>query len=217
MSTPILKPLLKPLLILLGTTSMIFFGGVIALTLPTSGLEGKNTPDNLTTAADAPSPSSSPLVVETLFTPQSMSSETEAVAASTATISAEQAMMVATQYLPNASLQAPVELVNYNGSVAYEVSLTSGVVYVDAASAELLNPPPSAINTTEDYKTNQHHDEEDYEDKHNEDKHREDKHHNRKKHQDRDEASTRLIVADYRHHQKSDRDSKHHDEEAYDD
>ena len=147
MSTPVLKPLLKPLLILLGTASMIFFGGIIALSLPESGLNAKDTAENLinrvngldgVNSPDSPSNTDQPANLAT--------SQTNIVPASTATtITAQQAMAVASQYLPNDNLQAPIELVNYNGSAAYEVPLSSGPVYVDAWSAQLQNPPATPV------------------------------------------------------------------------
>ncbi len=203
MSTPVLKPLLKPLLIILGSASMIFFGGVIAQTLPGSSLGDKdatksvtNSSDNLASLAASPS---------------------NTISASSI-ISAQQAMTAANQYLPNESLQAPIELVNYNGAAAYEVSLTSGPIYIDATSAEVLNPATSSINTNADYRYDddeKHHDDDE--------EHHKEQYEDRKKYReeddddDDDDEYKHLMVADYRLYDESDRSNKHHDEESYDD
>ena len=213
MSTPVLKPLLKPLLIILGSASMIFFGGVIAQTLPDSSLGGKDTTENVANTTDN-------------LTSLAVSSSNTIPASSV--ISSQQALTAANQYLPNESLQAPIELVNYNGTAAYEVSLTSGPVYIDATSAAVLNPAPLSINTSKEYR---YEDDDDDDDEHHKDKHHKDKrddeaHHkdkdkkkDRKKYRDEDEDEYKhLIVADYRLYEESQRYNKHHDdEESYDD
>lgn len=204
MSTPILKPLLKPLLIILGSASMIFFGGVIAQTLPDSSLSGKDATENIANSA------------ETLASVAMSSSNT--IPASSI-ISAQQAMTAANQYLPNESLQAPIELVNYNGTAAYEVSLTSGLVYIDASSAEVLNPAASSVNASYRYEDDDD-DDEHHKDKHDDEEHHKDKdkHEDRKKYRDEEDEYKHLMVADYRLYEESQRSNKHHnDEESYDD
>lgn len=213
MSTPVLKPLLKPLLIILGSASMIFFGGIIAQTLPDSSLGGKDTTENVANSTDD-------------LTSLAVSSSNTIPASSV--ISSQQALTAANQYLPNESLQAPIELVNYNGTAAYEVSLTSGPVYIDATSAAVLNPAPSSIKTSKEYRyeDDDDDDEEHHKDKHHKDKHDDEAHHkdkdkkkDRKKYRDEDEDEYKhLIVADYRLYEESQRSNKHHDdEESYDD
>lgn len=213
MSTPVLKPLLKPLLIILGSASMIFFGGVIAQTLPDSSLGGKDTTENVANSTDD-------------LTSLAVSSSNTILASSV--ISSQQALTAANQYLPNESLQAPIELVNYNGTAAYEVSLTSGPVYIDATSAAVLNPAPSSIKTSKEYRYEDDDDDDDehHKDKHHKDKHDDEAHHkdkdkkkDRKKYRDEDEDEYKhLIVADYRLYEESQRSNKHHDdEESYDD
>lgn len=213
MSTPVLKPLLKPLLIILGSASMIFFGGVIAQTLPDSSLGGKDITENVANSTDD-------------LTSLAVSSSNTILASSV--ISSQQALTAANQYLPNESLQAPIELVNYNGTAAYEVSLTSGPVYIDATSAAVLNPAPSSIKTSKEYRYEDDDDDDDehHKDKHHKDKHDDEAHHkdkdkkkDRKKYRDEDEDEYKhLIVADYRLYEESQRSNKHHDdEESYDD
>ena len=139
-------------------------------------------------------------------------------------------MTAANQYLPNESLQAPIELVNYNGTAAYEVSLTSGLVYIDASSATVLNPAASSVNASEEYR---YEDDDDNDDEHHKDKNHKDKHEDEEHHKDKDKREDRkkyrdeeddddeykhLMVADYRLYKESDRSNKHHDdEESYDD
>ena len=215
MSTPVLKPLLKPLLILLGTASMIFFGGIIALSLPESGLNAKDTAENLINRVNGTNSLNNTDQPANLAT-----SQTNIVPASTATtITAQQAMAVASQYLPNDNLQAPIELVNYNGSAAYEVPLSSGPVYVDAWSAQLLNPPATTVVNGKQYEReddeSEHHEDEEHHERKHKDKHKEDR---RKAHRDEhDEERALLMVADNRHHKKSEYANRDHDEESYDD
>ena len=224
MSTPVLKPLLKPLLILLGTASMIFFGGIIALSLPESGLNAKDTAENLinrVNGLDGVNSSDSSNSPGNTDQPANLAtSQTNIVPASTATtITAQQAMAVASQYLPNDNLQAPIELVNYNGSAAYEVPLSSGPVYVDAWSAQLLNPPATTVVNGKQYEReddeSEHHEDKDHHERKHKDKHKEDR---RKTHRDEhDEERALLMVADNRHHEKSEYANRDHDEESYDD
>lgn len=194
---------------------MIFFGGVIAQTLPDSSLGGKDTTENVANSTDD-------------LTSLAVSSSNTIPASSV--ISSQQALTAANQYLPNESLQAPIELVNYNGTAAYEVSLISGPVYIDATSAAVLNPAPSSINTSKEYR---YEDDDDDDDEHHKDKHYKDKHDDEAHHKDKDKKKDRkkyldedededeykhLIVADYRLYEESQRSNKHHDdEESYDD
>ena len=218
MSTPVLKPLLKPLLILLGTASMIFFGGIIALSLPESGLNAKDTAENLINRVNGIDGTNS---LNNTDQPANLAtSQTNIVPASTATtITAQQAMAVASQYLPNDNLQAPIELVNYKGSAAYEVPLSSGPVYVDAWSAQLLNPPATTVVNGKQYEREgdeaEHHEDEEHHERKHKDKHKEDR---RKAQRDEhDEERALLMVADNRHHEKSEYANRDHDEESYDD
>lgn len=218
MSTPVLKPLLKPLLILLGTASMIFFGGIIALSLPESGLNAKDTAENLINRVNGIDGTNS---LNNTDQPTNLAtSQTNIVPASTTTtITAQQAMAVVSQYLPNDNLQAPIELVNYKGSAAYEVPLSSGPVYVDAWSAQLLNPPATTVVNGKQYEREddeaEHHEDEEHHERKHKDKHKEDR---RKAHRDEhDEERALLMVADNRHHEKSEYANRDHDEESYDD
>jgi hypothetical protein len=62
----------------------------------------------------------------------------EAAAPVPATISPQDALMVAAITAPNARLLRLPELVNYQGVVAYEITLDVGVMYVDANTGTLL-------------------------------------------------------------------------------
>ncbi len=61
-------------------------------------------------------------------------------------LSAQQAAQVAMNLVPGASLTRTPELVNYNGTVAYEVMLNQGTIYVDANSGQVLNAPAQPSN-----------------------------------------------------------------------
>lgn len=196
-------PLLKPLLLTVGATSLVFFGGVIALSVQSpnadTALSAANVMSQNTDITAVSSDLSSFKAVANPLT-QSPSANPSPLAALTAT----QATALAQQDAPNSVLQGSPELVNYNGTVAYEVLLDSGATYIDASVGTVLNPV-----ATNDYRAERFDDDDDddYEDKHHDDdKHKEDKHrkaHDKKYYKEND----RLIAMSY----------QQHDEEEYDD
>ncbi len=197
-------PLLKPLLLTVGATSLVFFGGVIALSVQSpsadDALSAANVMSQNTDITAVSSDLSSFKAVANPLT-QPPSANPSPLAALTAT----QATALAQQDAPtNSVLQGSPELVNYNGTVAYEVLLDSGATYIDASVGTVLNPV-----ATNDYRAERFDDDDDddYEDKHHDDdKHKEDKHrkaHDKKYYKEND----RLIAMSY----------QQHDEEEYDD
>lgn len=196
-------PLLKPLLLTVGATSLVFFGGVIALSVQSpnadTALSAANVMSQNTDITAVSSDLSSFKAVANPLT-QPPSANPSPLAALTAT----QATALAQQDVPNSVLQGSPELVNYNGTVAYEVLLDSGATYIDASLGTVLNPV-----ATNDYRAERFDDDDDddYEDKHHDDdKHKEDKHrkaHDKKYYKEND----RLIAMSY----------QQHDEEEYDD
>lgn len=196
-------PLLKPLLLTVGATSLVFFGGVIALSVQSpsadDALSAANAMSQNTDITSISSDLSSFKAVANPLT-QSPFANPSPLAALTAT----QATALAQQDAPNSVLQASPELVNYNGTVAYEVLLDSGATYIDASLGTVLNPV-----ATNDYRAERFDDDDDddYEDKHHDDdKRKEDKHrkaHDKKYYKEND----RLIAMSY----------QQHDEEEYDD
>lgn len=193
-------PLLKPLLLTVGATSLVFFGGVIALSVQSpsadDALSAANAMSQNTDITSISSDLSSFKAVANPLT-QSPFANPSPLAALTAT----QATALAQQDAPNSVLQASPELVNYNGTVAYEVLLDSGATYIDASVGTVLN-----LVATNDYRAERF-DDDDYEDKHHDDdKRKEDKHrkaHDKKYYKEND----RLIAMSY----------QQHDEEEYDD
>ena len=203
-------PLLKPLLLTVGATSLVFFGGVIALSVQSPNA------DNV-------------LSVENPITqPQSTQQS------SLATLSAAQATALAKQESPNSILQATPELINYNGTAAYEVLLDSGATYIDANLGSILNPVSSSVVTSNyraegfdedddhDADKDKHRDDDKHADKYKADKYKADKYkadkykadkHHSKKHDDkRYKESERLIATSYQQH-----DEDGFDEDSYDD
>ena len=181
-------PLLKPLLLTVGATSLIFFGGVIALSTQSPNADNVLSVANPVTQSQSTQPSS------------------------LATLSAAQATALAKQDTPDAILQATPELINYNGTAAYEVLLDSGTTYIDANLGAILNPVSSSVVSsdyhTEGYDDDDHDDDYDYKDK---DKHHDDDKHRSKKHDDkRYKESERLIATSY---QQNDEDG--FDEDSY--
>ena len=181
-------PLLKPLLLTVGATSLVFFGGVIALSTQSPNADNVLSVANPVTQSQSTQPSS------------------------LATLSAAQATALAKQDTPDAILQATPELINYNGTAAYEVLLDSGTTYIDANLGAILNPVSSSVVSsdyhTEGYDDDDHDDDYDYKDK---DKHHDDDKHRSKKHDDkRYKESERLIATSYQQH-----DEDGFDEDSY--
>ena len=177
-------PLLKPLLLTVGATSLIFFGGVIALSTQSPNADNVLSVANLVTQSQSTQPSS------------------------LAALSAAQATELAKQESPNSILQATPELINYNGTAAYEVLLDSGTTYIDANLGAVLNPVSSSV-VTSDYRAegfDEDDDHDDDKDKHA-DKHKDDKHRSKKHDDKRYKDSERLIATSY----------QQHDEDSYDD
>ena len=192
-------PLLKPLLLTVGATSLVFFGGVIALSVQSpsadDALSAANAMSQNTDITSISSDLSSFKAVANPLT-QPPSANPSPLAALTAT----QATALAQQDAPNSVLQGSPELVNYNGTVAYEVLLDSGATYIDASVGTVLNPV-----ATNDYRAERFddddYDDDDYEDKHHDDDdHKEDKHrkaHDKKYYKEND----RLIAMSYQQHE----------------
>lgn len=181
-------PLLKPLLLTIGASSLVFFGGVIALTTASSDSTDVLSAANITNQLTA-----------------AVKQNTAIEPLSAAMLTSDQAIALAKQNLPNATLQATPELVNYNGAVAYEVRLDTNTTYIDANLGSILNPVnTSAAFVNDDYSDYDDDDEDKYEDHDND----EVEHHN-KKHKDKyDKESERLIATSYKHD---------NDEDDYDD
>ena len=181
-------PLLKPLLLTICASSLVFFGGVIALTTASSNSTDVLSAANITNQLTA-----------------AVKQNTAIEPLSAAMLTSDQAIALAKQNLPNATLQATPELVNYNGAVAYEVRLDTNTTYIDANLGSILNPVnTSAAFVNDDYSDYDDDDKDKYEDHDND----EAKHH-KKKHKDKyDKESERLIATSYKHD---------NDEDDYDD
>lgn len=181
-------PLLKPLLLTIGASSLVFFGGVIALTTASSDSTDVLSAANITNQLTA-----------------AVKQNTAIEPLSAAMLTSDQAIALAKQNLPNSTLQATPELVNYNGAVAYEVRLDTNTTYIDANLGSILNPVNiSAAFVNDDYSDYDDDDKDKYEDHDNDQA----KHH-KKKHKDKyDKESERLIATSYKHD---------NDEDDYDD
>ena len=188
-------PLLKPLLLTVGATSLVFFGGVIALSTQSPNV------DNILSVAN-------PIT-------QPLSNQPSSLAA----LSAAQAADLAKQKSPNSILQAIPELINYNGTAAYEVLLDSGATYIDANLGSILNPVSSSV-VTSDYRAEGFYEDDDHDDdkdKHHDDdkhadKHKDDKHRSKKHDDKRYKDSERLIATSYQQHHEDG-----FDKDSYDD
>ena len=183
-------PLLKPLLLTVGATSLIFFGGVIALSTQSPNADSSLSMLNPISQTDI-DPVTQPL-----------STQPSALAA----LSAAQATELAKQESPNSILQATPELINYNGTAAYEVLLDSGTTYIDANLGAVLNPVSSSV-VTSDYRAEGFDEDDDHDDDKHADKHKDNKHRSKKHDDKRYKDSERLIATSY----------QQHDEDSYDD
>ena len=180
-------PLLKPLLLTVGATSLVFFGGVIALSTQSPNADNVLSVANPVTQSQSTQPSS------------------------LATLSAAQATALAKKDTPDAILQATPELINYNGTAAYEVLLDSGTTYIDANLGAILNPVASSV-VSSDYHAEGYDDDHD-DDSKEKDKHHDDDKHRSKKHDDkRYKESERLIATSYQQHHEDG-----FDKDSYDD
>ena len=180
-------PLLKPLLLTVCATSLVFFGGVIALSAQSPSADNVLSVANLVTQSQSTQPSS------------------------LAALSAAQATDLAKQESPNSILQATPELINYNGTAAYEVLLDSGATYIDANLGSILNPVSSSVVTSE-YRAEGFDEDDDHDDDKHADKHKDDKHGSKKHDDKRYKDSERLIATSYQQHDKDE-----FDEDSYDD
>ena len=194
-------PLLKPLLLTVGATSLVFFGGVIALA--TQSLNA----DNILSSAN---PISQSIDITPVTQPQSTQPS------ALATLSAAQATELAKQESPNSILQATPELINYNGTAAYEVLLDSGATYIDANLGAILNPVSSSV-VSSDYRAEGFDEDHDDDDDKHADEHKDDKHGSKKHDDKRYKESERLIATSYQQHDEDGYDEDGYDEDSYDD
>lgn len=74
--------------------------------------------------------------------------QAESAAAQMAAISPQDALQVAFLRAPNASLLRTPELVLFQGTLAYEVALDGGMIYVDANSGALLYDGTAIVQNT---------------------------------------------------------------------
>ena len=197
-------PLLKPLLLTIGASSLVFFGGVIALTTASSDSADRLSVANITNQLTDANP-----LPTTLLSPQTQTAAAKQNTAveplSAAMLTSDQAIALAKQNLPNATLQATPELVNYNGVVAYEVSLDTNTTYIDANLGSILNPvSTSSALIDSDYSDDDDDDDDKYEDHDND----EAKHHKKNYKDKYDKESERLIATSYKYD---------NDEDDYDD
>ncbi len=140
-------PLLRPLLLTVGATSLVFFGGVIALAVqspePVNNLSAPtfSMPNLITQNADITSTSSDSSSFKAVANSLSQFPSTQQ--SSLAALTPAQATALAKQQAPSAILQATPELINYNGTVAYEVRLDNGTTYIDANLCQSRRCPKS--------------------------------------------------------------------------
>ncbi len=113
-------------------------GGLTLFMLVVIGITAASILTRSQTAAAAPQAQAAPVAGGN----QAQASDPSAQVA----LSAQQAAQVAMNLVPGATLTRTPDLVNYNGTVAYEVLLNQGTVYVDANSGQVLNAPAQPSN-----------------------------------------------------------------------
>lgn len=193
-------PSLRPLLLTVGATSLVFFGGVIALAVQSPEPASiSSAPDLITQNASITPPSSDSSSFKAVTNSLLQSSLTKQ--SSLAALSTTQAVALAKQDSPNAVLQTTPELINYNGTVAYEVLLDSGTTYIDANLGTILNPVATDNYSVDDFDDD--YDDDDYDDE-DDDEYRS-KEHGKKKHDDDDyKDNGRLIATSYQQYDNED-------------
>ncbi|WP_223193251.1 MULTISPECIES: PepSY domain-containing protein [Psychrobacter] len=176
-------PLLKPLLLTVGATSLVFFGGVIALSVQSPNADSKLSAANALIQNTDIAALSSDLSSfgETTNSNVTNPLTPPAKTSPLAVISAKQATTIAQQDAPYSVLQAQPELVNYDGTVAYEVLLDSGTTYIDARVGTVLNPALGYDYRVDNFDKD---DDDDYED---DDRHHDEAHHKKHKHKSHNE------------------------------
>ena len=170
-------PLLRPVLLTVGATSLVFFGGVIALAV--------QSPESAVTS------SSDSVIQDTDISSSAMQQ------LPLAALTPAQATALAKQDAPNAILQANPELINYNGTVAYEVLLDNSATYIDANLGTVLNPV-----ATNNYRVETVY--KDYDDDDQDEHHDDDRDEGEKAGKYRDEdykKNGHLIATSYKHHE----------------
>ncbi len=116
-------------------------GGLTLFMLVVIGVTAVSILTRSQTAAVAPQAQAAPVI------PAASGNQAQASDPSTqVALSSQQAAQVAMNLVPGASLTRTPELVNYNGTVAYEVILNQGTLYVDANSGQVLNAPAQPSN-----------------------------------------------------------------------
>jgi hypothetical protein len=173
-------PLLRPVLLTVGATSLVFFGGVIALAV--------QSPESAVTS------SSDSVIQDTDISSSAMQQ------LPLAALTPAQATALAKQDAPNAILQANPELINYNGTVAYEVLLDNSATYIDANLGTVLNPV-----ATNNYRVETVY--KDYDDDDQDEHHDGDRDEGEKAGKYRDEdykKNGHLIATSYKHHEEED-------------
>jgi len=173
-------PLLRPVLLTVGATSLVFFGGVIALAV--------QSPESAVTS------SSDSVIQDTDISSSAMQQ------LPLAALTPAQATALAKQDAPNAILQANPELINYNGTVAYEVLLDNSATYIDANLGTVLNPV-----ATNNYRVETVY--KDYDDDDQDEHHDDDRDEGEKAGKYRDEdykKNGHLIATSYKHHEEED-------------
>lgn len=91
---------------------------------------------NTTTPAAAGT--AAPLAVQPEQPAQAQTNVEAAPAAATYPVSAELAAVIAGNLAPGAKLVKPAEVVDYQGTAAYEVTLDQGLVYVDVQTGQVV-------------------------------------------------------------------------------
>lgn len=202
-------PLLRPLLLTVAATSLVFFGGVIGLAVQSTEPDNSSSIANLVTQnTKGDATSSNAVAAKTALNSLSPSSLT--TQSSLAALSPAQATALAKKNSPSSLLQATPELINYNGMVAYEVRLDSGTSYIDANLGTVLNPVAAdsygVEGVDDDGYKNADYKDGDYENDHHDNKHKSNKH-SKRQHDDKDyNNNERLIATNYKPHDGDDYD-----------
>jgi hypothetical protein len=95
---------------------------------------------------------------------QQSSSNTASAPSAAGQVSADAAVQSALSLVPGAQLLNTPELVNFEGTPAYEVVLDAGTVYVDAASGQPIDAISARQRNRQQFEQQEHEEHEDHED-----------------------------------------------------
>ncbi len=140
----------------------------VALVLIVIGVVLANQGNRSTPASTQPT-SSAPAIIPTTPAATAPASNTTSAPTNSYAVSADQAGTIALATAPGTNLQGTPVIVTYQGATVYEVTLDTGMVYVDATSGQVVASTLPNSTTTNGGGERDHDDDDDDDDEHDDD------------------------------------------------